>query len=199
VALVLGAHANSRALNRNSPLIRDTVKTAISSFGFVSVISEDGSPDLIAAGNYTVPEQYRGNSQLLENLSEKKAGVLLAALEDVRADHRRAPAASGAGGAAAADAASLRRRQRSVFSLGLYGPGALRRRDAPAALPRPADASPSRARPTGTFRAERMDSARRTGRFTEPIRCRNEPCKKVFYTQYVNGFSWKCPFCGTIH
>ena len=90
VALVLGAHANSRALNLNSPLIRDAVKTAISSFGFVSVISEDGSPDLIAADNYTVPEQYRGNSQLLKSLSEKKAGALLAALEDVRADDAEA-------------------------------------------------------------------------------------------------------------
>lgn len=53
--------------------------------------------------------------------------------------------------------------------------------------------------PAGTFRAERAGSARRTGRFTEPIRCRNEQCKKVFYTEYVNGFSWKCPYCGTIH
>jgi len=53
--------------------------------------------------------------------------------------------------------------------------------------------------PAGTFRAERTGSPRRTGSFTEPIRCRNVQCKKVFYTEYVNGFSWKCPYCGTVH
>ena len=86
VALVLGAHANSRSLNLNSPLIREAVEDAIASFGFVSVISEDGSPDLITADNYTVPEQYRGNPGLLQELAQKQAGALLAGLEDVRAD-----------------------------------------------------------------------------------------------------------------
>jgi len=45
----------------------------------------------------------------------------------------------------------------------------------------------------------KMGSPRKTGTYTEPIRCRGFRCGRVFYTEYVNGFSWKCPFCGTVH
>lgn len=86
VVLALGVHANSRDLNLNSPLIKDTVSEAISSLGFVSVISIDGSPDLVAADNYEVPEQYRGNPQLLQDISKKKTANLLAGLSEVRAN-----------------------------------------------------------------------------------------------------------------
>lgn len=51
----------------------------------------------------------------------------------------------------------------------------------------------------GTFMAIKKGSSPKMGKFTEPIRCRGYHCGKVFYTEYVNGFSWECPYCGTIH
>ena len=86
VALVLGCHANSRDLNLNSPLIKEEVTQAIVSFGFVSVIANDGAPGLVSADNYQVPEQYRGNAQLLRTMAEKSAASLLSGLSQVRAD-----------------------------------------------------------------------------------------------------------------
>ena len=53
--------------------------------------------------------------------------------------------------------------------------------------------------PPGTFLATKKGSASKTGKFTEAIRCRGHSCSKVFYTEYVNGFSWECPYCGTVH
>ena len=87
VVVILGAHANSLDLNLNSPLIKDIVAKAISSFGFISVVSVDGAPDLIAADNYDVPVQYRGNPQLLQDISKKKTANLLAGLTKVRANN----------------------------------------------------------------------------------------------------------------
>jgi len=86
VAILLGYHANSRDLNLNSPLVKDTVEEAISAFGFVSVISIDGAPDLINADSYEMSEQYRGNPQLLRDVSKKKAANLLAGLSEVRSN-----------------------------------------------------------------------------------------------------------------
>jgi len=42
-------------------------------------------------------------------------------------------------------------------------------------------------------------SPRKTGTYTEPVRCRGFRCGKLFYTEYVNGYSWACPYCGTVH
>jgi len=42
-------------------------------------------------------------------------------------------------------------------------------------------------------------SKSRTGRFTNPIYCRGYNCGKLFYTEYVNGHSWSCPHCSTVH
>lgn len=87
VAILLGSHANSRDLNLNSPLIRDVVSEAIGSFGFVSVISIDGEPDLIAADNYEISQLYRdGNPQLLKDIAQKKTAKLLSGLTNVRAN-----------------------------------------------------------------------------------------------------------------
>lgn len=51
----------------------------------------------------------------------------------------------------------------------------------------------------GTCPATKKGSSSKTGTYTEAARCRGYKCGKVFYTKYVNGLSWECPFCGTIH
>ena len=72
VAMLVGAHGNSRALNLNSILVTDTVGEAISSHGFLSVIIVDGQPDLIQADSYAVKETQKGNPELLQKMAEKK-------------------------------------------------------------------------------------------------------------------------------
>ena len=87
VAIVLGAHSNSCDVNLNSLMVKETVSGAIETFGFVSVISIDGKPDLIAADLYAVPERYRdGNPQLLMEMAHKKTANLLNGLTQVRAN-----------------------------------------------------------------------------------------------------------------
>lgn len=86
LAICLGAHANSSVLNLNSPFVKKTVKQAIASFGFVSVISIDGKPDIVAADNYQVDEQYRGNPELLMRMAKGAADNLLSDLSGIQAN-----------------------------------------------------------------------------------------------------------------
>lgn len=86
VAMLVGAHGNSRALNLNSILVTDTVGEAISSHGFLSVIIVDGQPDLIQADSYAVKETQKGNPELLQKMAEKKAQNFLESIKEVRAN-----------------------------------------------------------------------------------------------------------------
>lgn len=86
VALVLGAHKNSMDLNLNSDVVSDSVSDAISSFGLVSIILNDGNPEMIFGKRYKVKEQYRGNPNLLKQLSEKEAKNVLKDMDDIRAN-----------------------------------------------------------------------------------------------------------------
>lgn len=86
VAVVLGQHENSQAINLNSDFVKKPVIQAVSSFGFVSVISADGEPNLVTGKTYEVKEQYKGNPGLLQELAEKESITVLQEMEDVRAN-----------------------------------------------------------------------------------------------------------------
>lgn len=86
VAVVLGQHENSKVINLNSDFVKKPVMQAVSSFGFVSVISADGEPDLVIGKTYEVKEQYKGNPELLQELAEKESITVLQEMEDVRAN-----------------------------------------------------------------------------------------------------------------
>lgn len=86
VAVVLGQHKNSKAINLNSDFIKKPVIQAVSSFGFVSVISADGKPNLVIDKIYEVKEQYKGNPELLLKFAKKESITVLQGMEDVRAN-----------------------------------------------------------------------------------------------------------------
>ena len=86
VVFVLGAHANSKALNLNSDLPKEHLEAAATSFGMVAAIVNDGYPELVYSRKYEVDEQYKGNKELLEKLGKKAAVEDLQQLQLVRAN-----------------------------------------------------------------------------------------------------------------
>lgn len=87
VAIVIGNHACSRELNLNSPTIKETITNVVDTGGFLSIISVDGSPDVVAAGSFAVEERFRNaDPSLLAREAQAKAVNLLMELSEVRAD-----------------------------------------------------------------------------------------------------------------
>lgn len=87
LSVVIGNHANSQGINFSNMKISDAVSETILANGFVSVISVDGEPDIIAADYYAVPEQYANASKSkLKDDAVKKTNTLLGELTQVRAD-----------------------------------------------------------------------------------------------------------------
>lgn len=87
LALVVGNHTCSRELNLNSPLILDAVSETIADYGFISVVSVDGAPWLVAADSYDIPEQYKKASESkLRADAKNKAHNLMMQVVGVRAD-----------------------------------------------------------------------------------------------------------------
>ena len=87
VAVLVGNHACSQELNLNSPVVKDTVSSAIRTYGFVSVINVDGDPDLVSAANYDIPSQYKkADRQKLEQDARNKSLLLLQTIQGIEAN-----------------------------------------------------------------------------------------------------------------
>lgn len=87
LAILVGNHQCSKELNLNSPLILDEVVDTIAKFGFVSVISVDGTPSLITADSYDIPDQYKKAAPTkLHADAENKAHNLMMQISGVKAD-----------------------------------------------------------------------------------------------------------------
>lgn len=89
LSLIVGNHLCSRELNLNSPTILNAVSETIASYGFISVVSVDGSPSLLAADSYDIPEQYKkASKEKLKADAENKARELMMQVSEVKADDR---------------------------------------------------------------------------------------------------------------
>ncbi|MCD7756455.1 MAG: hypothetical protein LUJ09_09085 [Firmicutes bacterium] len=84
ICYVIGNHANSQAINYNSPLVQDNVYECILNYGFISVVEVDGSPDVIAADSYDIDAKYKGASEEhLKRDAQSKATNLINAMSGV--------------------------------------------------------------------------------------------------------------------
>lgn len=87
LAIVLGAHANSKQLNLESSDLSDAVTNAIFSYGTISVISDDGVSSVICSNDYDISEQYKkASTSKLESDANLKATELFSQLSQVKAD-----------------------------------------------------------------------------------------------------------------
>lgn len=87
LSVVIGNHMCSRELNLNSPLIMEEVSDTIADYGFISVVSVDGSPSLVAADSYDIPDQYKNAAPAkLRADAENKAHNLMMQISNVKAD-----------------------------------------------------------------------------------------------------------------
>jgi len=87
LAVVIGAHGCSQGINYSNMKVTETVSDVILSNGFVSVVSLDGEPELIAANSYEIPEQYsHANKSKLREDAVKKSNALLSELTQIKAD-----------------------------------------------------------------------------------------------------------------
>ncbi len=87
LVLVIGAHGCSKELNLANQKLLDYVSDVIAGYGFVSVICVDGSPSVVSAESYDIPEYLKkaSKSKLLAD-AEKKTHNLMLKLNEVRAD-----------------------------------------------------------------------------------------------------------------
>jgi len=86
VAVVIGNHANSRAPNLTSPEIGKIVQAATSSYGFVSIVTLDGSPELVG-GCLINPPQAGLSKSKLNQIATEQASRILSSLSAVKAGH----------------------------------------------------------------------------------------------------------------
>ena len=59
VCYAIAPTANSQGLNMNSPWVQDMAYDTILGYGYISVVTIDGNPELVAADSYDIPEQYK--------------------------------------------------------------------------------------------------------------------------------------------
>jgi outer membrane protein OmpA-like peptidoglycan-associated protein len=86
VAIVIGNHANSRAPNLASPEIEKIVQAATSSYGFVSIVASDGSPELVGGCLINPPQAGLAKSKL-NQIATEQARSILSSLLAVKASH----------------------------------------------------------------------------------------------------------------
>lgn len=79
--------ANSQGLNYSAPGISAAASEAVSGYGYVSVVSIDGQPEIIAAQSFDIPEQYKKASKAkLEADAQANTAAVLNALQSVAAN-----------------------------------------------------------------------------------------------------------------
>lgn len=87
VAVLVGNHLGSKPLNLNSPVIYDKLLDAVAGYGYVSVISVDGQPSIVAKQSFEIKEQYKmAAEKKLRSEAEIKVKNLLSTIKDVLAD-----------------------------------------------------------------------------------------------------------------
>lgn len=87
LAIVVGNHACSKQLNLEYSQISERVAKVIEEYGFISVVSVDGSPSLAAADSYDIPEQYKGADKVrLQADAQNKAHDLMIKIHEIKAD-----------------------------------------------------------------------------------------------------------------
>lgn len=63
VCYAIAPTANAQGLNLNSPLVQDMAYDTILGYGYISVVTIDGNPELVNATSYDIPEQYKNASK----------------------------------------------------------------------------------------------------------------------------------------
>lgn len=86
VAVVIGNHANSRAPNLASQEIGKIVQAATSSYGFVSIVTLDGSPELVGGCLINPPQAGLAKSKLNQIATEQSRRIL-SSISTVKASH----------------------------------------------------------------------------------------------------------------
>ena len=87
VCFVIANTANSQGINTNSQFIQETVYNTIKNYGYISVVSVDGDPQVVYANSYDIEDRYKNASaEKLESDAQVKTANLLSALCTVVAD-----------------------------------------------------------------------------------------------------------------
>lgn len=84
VCYVLANTANSQGLNLNSPMVQDTIYNTIRNYGYVSVISVDGAPNVVFASSFDIDDKYKSASaERLDMDARAKTTNLIAGMQSV--------------------------------------------------------------------------------------------------------------------
>jgi outer membrane protein OmpA-like peptidoglycan-associated protein len=87
VCYVIANTANSKGLNFNSPLVQDTVYSAVRNYGFISVVSADGKPEIVHAASYDIDDKYKSASkEKLDMDARSKAKNIVLGMQNIVAD-----------------------------------------------------------------------------------------------------------------
>ena len=87
VCFIVGGHANSQGLNMNSPLVQDTVYNTVRNYGFISVVSVDGKPEIIHAASYDIDAKYKSASKdKLDMDARAKATNIVVSMQNIVAN-----------------------------------------------------------------------------------------------------------------
>jgi outer membrane protein OmpA-like peptidoglycan-associated protein len=87
IAIIMGIHANSQAANLANGVLTEGVSASFGTYGMVSVICNDGKPDLISATINDLPERYKhGSPEKLAQDTKRKTNAFLTDLANVRAN-----------------------------------------------------------------------------------------------------------------
>lgn len=87
VCFAVAHTANSQGLNFSAPKVSETVLNAVANYGYVSVVSIDGSPEIVVAQSFDIPEQYKKASKSkLEADAQANAAAVRNALQAVEAN-----------------------------------------------------------------------------------------------------------------
>ncbi|MCD8049764.1 MAG: hypothetical protein LUG52_09285 [Clostridia bacterium] len=91
VVFVIGGHANSQGLNFNSSLVQNTVYNTVKNYGFIGIVSVDGSPEVIHAASYDINDMYKSASDtILESDAREKANNIIYNMQSITADDAEA-------------------------------------------------------------------------------------------------------------
>jgi len=85
LAIVLGNHANAKALNLTGTEIVKEVSAATASYGFISIVRADGDPKLSDAWTISPPSTLGLPESKLKQISTQQAKEILASLSTVKA------------------------------------------------------------------------------------------------------------------
>ena len=87
IVLIIGNHGNSLGLKLNGDKISEVVTQVAESYGTVSVVCADGSPEVVGEYDFDIPDQYKNadKNKLLSD-ARKKAADVLNSLQEVIAN-----------------------------------------------------------------------------------------------------------------